>query len=130
MDTRVTIAFWAIDILLFAGPFVMPGLIPAWTAWIAVAVAAIMLLYALYPRGIWPFGQVSSAFNEEANEGRSMKVGIRMVNSAGNVFHNPRVRGAETAIEMENSDNNRFVNPDLEDGPGRNEAEQKVPSKK
>ncbi len=50
MDKRITIGFWAIDVLLFAGPFVMPGVIPVEVAWIAVALAIGMLSYALFPR--------------------------------------------------------------------------------
>jgi hypothetical protein len=53
MDKRITIAFWAIDILLLAGPFVMPG-IPIEVAWFAVVMAAGMLVYSLFPRRLLP----------------------------------------------------------------------------
>ncbi|EHK58743.1 hypothetical protein [Allomesorhizobium alhagi] len=53
MDKRITVAFWAIDILLLAGPFVMPG-IPIEVAWFAVVMAVGMLVYSLFPRRFLP----------------------------------------------------------------------------
>lgn len=54
MDNRIVVAFWAVDILLVAGPFVIPGVVPLEIAWLAIAMAVLMIVYSAFPRRLIP----------------------------------------------------------------------------